>query len=102
MCADREAEDSDASPDNEIKNLPMFRILEWIKGAQKFLDFPHVLMSPGNQDIPRTIVRPNRISDALGSFARAMGVDFETEIICEREDGHVRSSVLSICETEYN
>jgi len=64
--------------------------------SQQLLDIAHIGVSPGNQNITRSIVGADRVGHALCILSGAVIVDFEAEILRQWKNGHVGSSVVSI------
>jgi hypothetical protein len=53
-------------------------------------------MLPADKDIPIVIIVFNGIFHALRVVAVTRNVDFETEVVCEREDGLVGADAFPV------
>ena len=64
--------------------LPIFRIFKRIIRSQLLLYLLHILVSPGDQEVARSIVRADGLGNAFWFLATAVHIDRKTEIFSER------------------
>lgn len=74
----------------------MHRILQWMFRTQYLLYVRNILVSPSDQDIARTVVGADCVRHTFSVGPRAIVINRETEVLSERKDSHISSSMSTV------
>jgi hypothetical protein len=87
--------------ENENNHSPIIRILNRLICTKRLLNPTHIRVSPCNENIARSIIGPNRLSNTIHLLALAVCINGEPEISGERKDSQESTAVRAICSSHH-